>query len=73
MSIDAEYADGVLRPLAPLRLRRGERVRLILVRQPDPARWNLDRLARTAGQEDRDLAAAGLAEWAAALDKEDAR
>jgi hypothetical protein len=53
-----------------LTLRSGERVGLIVVRQPDPARWNLARLASHAS-DDTDLAAAGLDEWALALDRED--
>ena len=44
-SVEAEYQDGVLRPMKPLRLQAGERVHLIVKRQPDAARWNLERLA----------------------------
>jgi predicted DNA-binding antitoxin AbrB/MazE fold protein len=46
-SVEADYENGVLRPLKPLRLRPGERVHLILRRPSDPARWNLERLAKT--------------------------
>lgn len=51
----------------------GERVALIVVRHPDPKRWDLERLARSGAEEDRGLAAQGLAEWADALDEEDRR
>jgi predicted DNA-binding antitoxin AbrB/MazE fold protein len=67
--IEARYEDGLLKPETPLALRPGERVALIVVRHPDPRRWNLDRLAGT--EEDRLLAEQGLAEWAEALDEED--
>ena len=67
--IEARYEDGLLKPETPLALRPGERVALIVVRHPDPRRWNLDRLAGT--EEDRLLAEQGLAEWAKALDEED--
>jgi len=65
--IDALYENGVLRPVSPLSLRSGERVGLIVVRRPDPSRWNLSRLAQH-GDDDLALAEAGLDEWAAALD-----
>jgi hypothetical protein len=67
---EAQYEGGLLRPAKPLPLRSGERVGLILVRRPDPARWNLGRLGGNA-TEDMDLASAGMGEWAADLDKED--
>jgi len=70
-SVEAEYENGVLRPRKPLRLRQGERVHIIVTRQPDPSRWDLGRLAGTAGTEDRELAAAGLEEWADGLKRED--
>lgn len=66
--IEADYVDGLLRPTTPLALRDGERVRLVVVRQPDPTRWNLDRLAAAGADEDRALAEAGLGAWADALD-----
>jgi len=69
--IEARFEDGLLRPETPLALAPGERVALIVVRQPDPRRWDLDRLARTGEMEDRELAEQGLAEWAEALDRED--
>ncbi|HEX2569800.1 MAG TPA: hypothetical protein VH877_09600 [Polyangia bacterium] len=40
-------------------------------RQSDPARWDPDRLGG-AQSEDLELAEAGLSEWAAALNAEDA-
>ena len=64
--IDALYENGVLRPVSPLSLRSGERVGLIVVRRPDPSRWDLSRLAKH-GDDDLALAEAGLDEWAAAL------
>jgi predicted DNA-binding antitoxin AbrB/MazE fold protein len=70
-SVDAEYQDGVLRPVSPLRLRQGERVHLIVQRQPDPSRWDLGRLAKTSGTEDQELASAGLEDWAQSLKGED--
>jgi predicted DNA-binding antitoxin AbrB/MazE fold protein len=64
--IEAEFEDGVLRPLRPLPLRPGERVGLVVVRRPDPARWDLDRLSKRSGNEDQELAEEeGLADWAA--------
>ena len=69
--IEARYEDGLLRPETPLALAPGERVALIVVRHPDPRRWDLDRLARTGETEDRELAEQGLAGWAEALDRED--
>ena len=69
--VKANFEDGVLRPETPLHLRPGEDVRLLLiVRQPDPSRWDLARLSQ-ASDEDRALAEAGLGEWADALDGQD--
>ena len=68
--VDALYENGVLRPVAPLPLRAGERVALIVVRRPDAGRWDFTRLASHA-EDDLALAEAGLGEWAAALDRED--
>jgi predicted DNA-binding antitoxin AbrB/MazE fold protein len=70
--IEAEYRDGALHPTSPVPLRPGEHVNLIVVRKADPARWDLNRLARVAA-EDRNLAEAGLAEWADDLDRLDRR
>jgi predicted DNA-binding antitoxin AbrB/MazE fold protein len=69
--IEARYEEGLLKPETPLSLRPGERVALILVRHPDPQRWNLDRLAKTVAGEDLTLAEQGLGEWADTLDDED--
>ena len=66
--VEAQYDDGVLRPSERLGLRPGERVSLIVVRRPDPGRWDLSRLAKTANQDDLALAEQGLAQWAAGLD-----
>jgi predicted DNA-binding antitoxin AbrB/MazE fold protein len=70
-TIEARYEDGLLKPETPLALKPGERVALIVVRHPDPERWNLDRLAHGGAGEDLSLAEEGLAEWADALDAED--
>jgi predicted DNA-binding antitoxin AbrB/MazE fold protein len=69
--VEACYEKGLLRPTEPLALRPGEWVTLIVVRRPDPSRWNLERLARTANEEDLALAEQGLANWAETLDRED--
>jgi hypothetical protein len=45
-------------------------VRVVVVRQPDPARWDIERLAGSS-EEDRALAEAGLGDWADALDAMD--
>ena len=64
--IEAEYRGGALHPTRPLSLKDGERVRLVVVRQSDPARWNLEKLS--APNEDTELAEAGLETWADDLD-----
>lgn len=69
--IEARYEEGLLKPDTPLALRPGERVALIVVRHPDPSRWNLDQLAKSGAGEDLDLAEQGLSEWAGTLDEED--
>ena len=68
--VEALCENGLLRPAKPLNLRPGERVGVIVVRQADPSRWDLARLAATSN-EDAELAAAGLDGWAANLDHED--
>jgi predicted DNA-binding antitoxin AbrB/MazE fold protein len=68
--VEALYENGLLRPAKPLNLRPGERVCLIVVRQADPSRWDLARLAAASAEED-ELAAAGLDTWTANLDDED--
>jgi predicted DNA-binding antitoxin AbrB/MazE fold protein len=69
--IEARYEEGLLKPETPLALTPGERVALIVVRHPDPRRWDLERLAKGGAGEDRGLAEQGLADWADALDRED--
>jgi len=69
--IAARYEEGLLRPEEPLALRQGERVALIVVRRPDPRRWNLDALAGSGAEEDAALGEQGLADWAEMLDRED--
>ncbi len=66
--VEAQYQDGILRPMEPMSLRPGERVHLIIVRHPDPSRWDLPRLAMASGDEDVSLAGQGLADWEARLD-----
>jgi predicted DNA-binding antitoxin AbrB/MazE fold protein len=60
--VEAEYENGVLRPMTPLRLQPGERVRITIRRQADASRWDLERLANVS-DEDRELATAGLDHW----------
>ncbi len=67
--VDALYENGSLRPVAPLPLRPGERVSVIVMRKPDASRW--DRSRFQASDEEMVLAEAGLADWADALDRED--
>jgi len=68
--VQARYEDGKLLPAKPLPLRSGEQVLIFIVQRSDPARWNLARLAASAG-EDEELSETGLDDWAADLDKED--
>ena len=70
-TVEALYEDGLLKPQTPLPLRPGERVAVIVLRQPDPNRWDLDRLARVGRDEDVALAEQGLDQWSEALDIED--
>jgi len=67
--VEARYEEGLLRPTEPLALRPGGRVHLIVIRRPDPHRWNLGRLARSAGGEDLALVEQGLADWAPVREK----
>ena len=69
--IEARYEEGSLKPETPLGLKPGERVALIVVRHPDPRRWDLKRSAESGVREDRGLAEQGLAGWADSLDRED--
>ena len=71
--VEADYEDGVLRPVKPLRLRPGERVHLIVRRRSDPARWDLERLTKLGHDEDLDLASTGLEDWSQSLKDEDDR
>jgi predicted DNA-binding antitoxin AbrB/MazE fold protein len=66
--IEAQYENGVLRPVERLGLRSGERVNLMVVRRPDPRRWDLVRLSSTSNQEDLSLSEQGLGDWASSLD-----
>jgi len=68
--VEARYEDGVLKPEKPLPLRAGDRVGVIVLRRPDPARWDLQRLAN-GSEEDEALASAGLEDWADALGRLD--
>jgi predicted DNA-binding antitoxin AbrB/MazE fold protein len=72
--IDAEFKDGVLKPAKQpakqLALRSGEHVGVLIVRRPDPARWDLQRLADLS-DEDVSLAESGLDDWAETLERED--
>ena len=66
--VEAEYEKGVLKPSTPLPLGPGERVHLIVMRQPDPKRWNLSRLARIAAADEALVAEQGLEGWAMSLE-----
>ena len=66
--VEAQYENGVLRPVERLGLRPGECVKLIVMRRPDPSRWDLARLAKTGNGDDLPLAEQGLAEWAGSLE-----
>jgi predicted DNA-binding antitoxin AbrB/MazE fold protein len=68
--IEAEFNDGVLRPMRHLPLRPGERVGLVVVRRPDLSRWDLARLSKLVADEET-LTEAGLGEWETALRNED--
>jgi len=68
---EAQYEKGLLRPTKPLVLRPGERVGLMLVRRPDPRRWNLDRIRKSDSVENLQLAEQGLVDWSKGLDEED--
>ncbi len=68
--VEAEYEKGVLKPRTPLTLRPGERVHLIVMRQPDP-NWDLSRLAESPAADAAVLAEQGLEGWAANLEAED--
>jgi hypothetical protein len=63
----------MLKPSTPLALRPGERVHLIEMRQPDPKRRDLSRLAHSPAPDEAVLAEQGLEGWAANLDEKDRR
>jgi predicted DNA-binding antitoxin AbrB/MazE fold protein len=69
-SVEAKYEQGTLKLSQPLPLTPGERVRVIVVRQPDPKRWDLARLRGTDPSEDLALAGSGLADWEHAIDSD---
>jgi predicted DNA-binding antitoxin AbrB/MazE fold protein len=66
--VEAQYEDGVLRPVEHLALRSGERVSVMVMRRPDPRRWQLARLSTGSHQEDLSLSEQGLSEWSHLLD-----
>jgi len=72
-AVEAQYEKGLLRPTTPLSLRQGERVHLIVVREPDPRRWDLARLAKGSSPYELTLTEEGLDSWATKLDEEDLR
>ena len=71
--VEAEYEKGMLKPSTPLALRPGERVHLIVMREPDLKRWNLSRFAQNPAADEAALTEQGLEGWAANLDQEDGR
>lgn len=71
--IEARYEKGLLKPREPLALGAGETVGLIIVRRPDPKRWNIERLRESTTADEATLTQQGLDDWTAALDKEDSR
>jgi predicted DNA-binding antitoxin AbrB/MazE fold protein len=68
--IEAEFNDGVLRPMRRLPLRPGEKVGIVVIRRPDPLRWDLTRLSKVIPAEDT-LTEAGLSDWETTLSHED--
>ena len=71
--VEAQYENGVLRPVERLGLRPGERVNLMVMRRPDPRRWDLARLSSHSNQEDVSLAEQGLSDWADSLESPERR
>jgi len=69
--VEAVYEKGLLKPMKPLKLRPGECVGLIIVRRPNPSRWNLDGIANTVDVEDKQLTEQGLEDWSVNLESED--
>ena len=70
MTIEAQFEDGMLKPLDDLHLRPGERVSIVVLRRADPARWDLRRLASNPA-EDIEFAEEGMDDWSDRLDAED--
>lgn len=68
--VSAVYSKGTLRLVEPLQFVEGEQVEVIIVRRPDPSRWDLARLA-SVPREDIELAEEGLAAWCEELDRQD--
>jgi predicted DNA-binding antitoxin AbrB/MazE fold protein len=66
--VEAYFENGALRPSEHLGLRSGERVKIIVVRRPDPGRWDMTRFAKVANTEDIALAEQGLGDWASSLE-----
>jgi len=71
-SVEARYEHGTLKLAQPLPLTPDERVRVIVVRQSDPRRWDLAKLSTADTSEDVALAEAGLSDWDSDLDGEGA-
>ena len=69
-AIEAEFENGLLKPIEPLPLRQGERVSLVVLRKADPKRWDLEKLALKT-REDDEFARAGLDDWVKQLEVED--
>jgi len=70
--VRARYENGALLPAKPLPLKQGENVSIVVMRQADRSRWDVEKIGRCA-EEDTALAEAGLGDWADALDREDRR
>jgi predicted DNA-binding antitoxin AbrB/MazE fold protein len=69
-SVEAKYEQGTLKLSQPLPLTPGERVRVTVVRQPDPKRWDLARFRAADTVEDLSLSEAGLVDWDRAIDSD---
>lgn len=68
--VEARYYNGFLKPAQPRKRRQPEKVAVVLIRHPDPARWDVERLA-VGRAEDEALASANLDAWVDALDADD--
>jgi len=69
-SVEARYEHGTLTLAPPLPLTPGERVRVIVVRQSAPKRWDWAKLSAADALEDLALAEAGRFDWDSELDGE---